>query len=456
MRRGVLISCVLVVIAFGVVGGTSLFASPTVEDVAPEEAETPELITPGDGSSGVWAYLNSRNEFEKRSPINVIVVGASGDEVIALMTDRTDVAWNETDHDDIAPGELVSEGVNETIGALNATANDSTDESHTSSTTDQSQPSSMADANESVFETATAWAGATGTTRYAFVDPTGDGSEARWITETYQLEDGDYYGTRYHIRLYESPNPDDEWVVMQAHTEHFDWFTLRHAVDGVEEAQSYVELDFMDQPFVDEVWRKWLDNRGPSDADGWATVVELAMIVPIAFAGRTIRERIAGHLTEADRRRFRTLQERVEPRHLIMSGTILALFLGVRVTGIALERHVDVLSMHAIAALLYPVIAIGIPVATYIVASGLERRMDSAIAAALALSLAFVIDYSMIGVDVLPVTVVLHRAGVIVALGLIAGGAARRAVRDSRWNDMLVAGVALWTLLLLSTLFGWI
>ena len=45
---------------------------------------------------------------------------------------------------------------------------------------------------------------------------------------------------------------------------------------------------------------------------------------------------------------------------------------------------------------------------------------------------------------------------VVVALGLIAGGAANRAVRQSRWNDMLIGGSLLWGLVLLGTLFGYL
>jgi hypothetical protein len=112
--------------------------------------------------------------------------------------------------------------------------------------------------------------------------------------------------------------------------------------------------------------------------------------------------------------------------------------------------------VYTIAALLYPVVAVGIPVATYAIASGLERRMDSAVAAATGLAVGILVDYSYLGVDVLPVDVVVQRAALIVTLGLIAGGAARRATRESRWNDMLLVGVGVWVFLLLVTLLGYV
>ena len=453
MRRSIVVAVALLAIAFLFVGGPSLFASPSTSDVAPVEEDTPNVVTFEDAESGFWAYLNSRQSFEKRSPVNVIVRGDT-EEVVLLLTEEG--AWEEMDeeHEDADP---------ETYSFL---------------------------AEEDHHATGTEWGEAAGTTRYAWVDP-GDGEGGFWTTETIQLEDGDYYGHRMHIRLYEAPNEEDQWVAMQAHTEHFDWFTLRHRVDGVEAAQLAIESDFMDLPQVDnqsDVRRINLENSGPSDSDGWATVVDLlGMIVApgilgLALGVRTSRNRdgangrlsdavevhfaesveahlsetIDEHLTEVDRRRLQAAYDRVEIEHLILAATILALFLGVRVAGIALERHAPSLTMHTIAAMLYPVIALGLPIATYAIAARLERRLDAAVTASFALAVAIWIDYAIVGVDSLPVDVVLQRMLVVVALGLIAGGAARRATRESRWNDLLIAGVALWVLVLAGTLFGYL
>jgi hypothetical protein len=112
--------------------------------------------------------------------------------------------------------------------------------------------------------------------------------------------------------------------------------------------------------------------------------------------------------------------------------------------------------MHAIAALWYPFIAVGVPVATYAFAHRLTRRMDAAVTAAGALSIAFLLDYAYLGVEVLPIDIVLQRTGVVLALGLIAAGASQRATRDRRLNRLLVAGVVLWIGLLVATLFEFI
>ncbi|MEM4781443.1 MAG: hypothetical protein QXG03_07795, partial [Halalkalicoccus sp.] len=382
MRRSVVITLVLFAIALSVVGAPSAFTSPSASDVAPEEDDRPETVQFEDAQSGFWPYLNARESFEKRSPINVVVRGET-EEVVRLLTEEGDGEWVETDDER-------EDAESETYAVL---------------------------AEEQHHATGLEWGEAAGTTRYAWIDP-GNGDGGHWTTETLQLDNGDYYGHRMHIRLYESPNSDDRWVAMQAHTEHFDWFTLRHRVDGVEAAQLAVEREFMELPSVDErsdVTRINLDNAGPSDSDGWATLVDLtgATLVPGFVglaAGRRLSSRtpdaIDDRLTDVDRDRLDALADRIEPGHLLLGATILALFLGVRFAGIALERYVEPLSMHAIAALLYPVIALGIPAATDLLASGLERRLDAAVVASLSLAVAIWLDYGYVGVDSLPIDVV--------------------------------------------------
>ncbi|MFP8955532.1 hypothetical protein ACLI4Y_02300 [Natrialbaceae archaeon A-CW3] len=434
MRRSLVIGLALLTIAFVFMGGPSLLFSPSTADVAPEETDEPELelVEFEDSDSSIWAFMSAREAHDKRSPINVFVRGDT-DAVVRSLVEEGDGDWEELDEDEM-------DAEPETFAFIE-------DEGH--------------------HATGTEWGDAAGTTRYAWVDP-GDG-DPYWMTETLQLDDGDYYGERMHIRLYESPNEDDQWVAMQGHTEHFDWFTLRHRVDGVEEAQLRIEREFMELPGVDpqqDVVRINVENSGPSDADGWATKVDLLGMSASPFllgiglaAGKTVARRtpesVDKHLTDVDRRRLEAAKDRLEADHLLLAMTIISLFLGVRIAGVALERWTAFLSMHMIAALLYPVIALGIPVATYLVASRLERRLDAAVAASLSLAAAIWIDYGLMNVDSLPVDVVLQRMLVIVALGLIAGGAARRATRERRFNDMLVAGVAMWAIVLVGTLFGY-
>ncbi|MXV60934.1 hypothetical protein GS429_02380 [Natronorubrum sp. JWXQ-INN-674] len=453
MRRSLVVAAALLALSALFVGGPSLLFSPATEDVAPDETEvTPRMTALEDSESEFWRFLSPAERFQQRSPLNVIVRGDT-DDILRAMTEEADGEWEEME-------------------AVEAEYED----------------------NETVFQeqdfleehdrhaTGIEWGDAHGTTRYAYVDP-GTGEDAYWTTESAQLEDGDYYGQRYHIRLYESPHPDDQWVVMQGHTEHFDWFTLRHRVDGVEAAQTKIESDFMEHPRVDveqDVRRVYLGNEGPSDANGWATVVDLTgMVVLPAGVGLAARKRsrsagsavseqrdservsehapeaIDDHLTDVDRRRIAAAYDRIEAGHIILFFTILALFLGVRMGGLLFERRVGFMTPHMIAAALYPVIAVGIPVATYAIAGTLTRRLDAAIVAAGSLAVAIWLDYGLLGVDSLPVDVVFQRMLVVVALGLIAGGAAKRATRDSRFNDMLIAGITMWVVVLGGTLLGY-
>ena len=454
MRRSIVVAAVLITIALLFIGGPSLLFSPSTADVAPEEgdASDPEIVTPDGSESGFWPYLNAREAHEKRSPLNVVVRGDT-ETIVQQLKEHGDEDWEETDHDHFDAAELVDSVANGTHDDNETVGGDLAAED--------------GDSEQLISPTEVPWSKADGATRLAYLDP-GDGSDSYWTTETLQLEDGEYYGYRYHIRLYEGPNPDDQWVVMQTHSEHFDWFTLRHRVDGVEKAQYRLEKDLLSIPAVDEredVSRINLGNSGPSDADGWATKVNLmsaTALLTVGFATRrdglfeSAKSKLETQLTETDRTRIEAATDRVEAGHLVLLGTIITIILGVRVMGVALDRHVGFLSVHMIAALLYPFIALGIPVSTYLIARGLTSRLDAAIAASGSLAVAIWLDYGFVNLQSLPIDVVLQRILVVIALGLIAGGAAKRATRVSPVNDMLLAGVAMWILVLVGTLFGYL
>jgi hypothetical protein len=115
--------------------------------------------------------------------------------------------------------------------------------------------------------------------------------------------------------------------------------------------------------------------------------------------------------------------------------------------------------MHNIAGLLYPFIAVGIPLVTYLIARRMTRRMDAGVVAAGALSTAVMLDLLALSVAVMPIGIVLQRAGIVLALGLIAIGSTDRATRQANEalpNDWLVVGGTLWVALLGATLMGWI
>lgn len=513
MRRSVVVGTVMLLLACVLVGGPSLLFSPPTNEITHDNESNPEaeIVRPTGGESGFWPYLNSQQTFDKRSPINVVVT-ADTEEVIPLLIESDNSSWEETDEEqeEAAPGDAINGG-NDSNGnvsneaqqsnstriqwkhiingenssnANNTNANNSngneSDELRINSTeihlkqttTEENDSDAENDSTDNgsddeirVGSTNVQWRQTTGANRYAYVDP-GDG-DGKWVEETAQIHDGTYYGHRYHIRMYESPNPNESWVAMQTHSEHFDWFTLRHRVAGSQKAQTHLETDLRNLPQVDEredVRRVYLGNGNSSDGDGWATFVDLVGVVLAGLviglsmptgALRRVDERVDDHLTEADRRRINAIRERVTIRHLLLAGTIVALVVGVRIGGITLEST-DRLSMHAIATVLYPFIAVGLPLGTYLIASGLDRRLDTAVVAGGSLSVAIWLDYGLLGVNSLPIDVIAQRMLVVVALGLIAGGATRNATRNSRWNDTLLVGVVLWVLMLASTLLGYV
>jgi hypothetical protein len=458
MRRTAAILVVLVCLSLLFIAGTALLTSPTSGgltgggDDAPSEKRQAEMVHPTGGESSFWPYLSPRKGFSKRSPINVVVIGDS-DQVRRALVESGDADWQVTDNEtaeaDASTYALVG---GDAANATNASADDAA--ANGSETGGQG------------FDAATAvgWGSTSGATRYAYVDP-GPNESGRWVAETDQLHDGTYYGSRYHIRLYESPADDERWVAMQTHSEHFDWFTLRHRVSGSQDAQAHLEGDLMALPSVNErtdVRRVYLDNSNRSDADGWATFVDLVGALLVGVAGavagshdrlRSVRERVAATLTDTDRERLRTLADRADKRHLATVVVVVGIVLGVRMAGIALEET-GVLSMHAIAALLYPVLALGLPLATYLIATGIERRLDAALVASASFAVAVWLDYGFLGVTTLPVEVLVQRAYMFVALGLVAAGAAKRATRERRLNALVVIGGLLWAVVLVGTLLG--
>jgi hypothetical protein len=423
MRRTAVIAVTVLALALVFGGIFVVFTTPTIQTAPEPGTDERQLFSFEGDDSGVWPYLSPSESFRQRSPINVLV-RADADTVVTALQSSGNFTWNETDRVE-----------------------------------EHADPEDSIPRQLNLSNTAIDWGETTGTARYAYIyDGSGDPwTDGEWIGETDQLHNGDYYGHRTHIRLYESPVHEEEpWVAMQVHTEHFDWFTLRHAVDGVEEGQRQVEQEFMSLDNVDLVWRTYLANDGPSDADGWATVVELTITLPGLLVGMlSMRDIWKRRLTSVDRARARAIRNRLSIQQTFLVTSIVAIVLGVRAGGILLEWHTG-LSMHAIAGLLYPFIAVGIPIVTYVFSQQLTRRMDAAVTASAALGIGFLLDYGYLGVEVLPIEVVIQRTGVIMALGLIAAGAAKRATRERRLNKLLVSGVLLWIGLLAATLLEYI
>ncbi|GAB3413891.1 hypothetical protein GCM10027435_08370 [Haloparvum alkalitolerans] len=434
-RPSTAVALLFVVLAVGAVGPAMLpgAAGGGADDPSDAATEPPFHVVHGEAGTGdrtaVWPYTSRARAFETRTlPLNLIVKG-DVDATRRHLERSSRGDWNET------RGDFEDEGVGEGYVRPNGTA--------------------------------TAWGQATGSTRLTYVVGPGERlDEGQWLLESYQLHDGDYLGARHHIRAYTAPDPDEEWTAMQAHREHWDWFRLRHTVGSVEESQSSVEREFMGRWFVSDVYRTYLANEGGSDADGWATVVELGREPPASgsapaaigadAADRADGSPIGGATATAvlivglalGGRRL-DLVERADAavgrdvrRALTLAAAIVATFLFVRFGSVGLERTTP-LPPKLIAAAFYPVVFAGIPAVTYLLSRQLDRPLAFS-AASVGFLTAVLLDYTYLGVTVLPLDALIHRAGLSVALGFLAVGASWPERVDPDPSRHLRLGVLLW------------
>jgi hypothetical protein len=430
-RRAILVAGVALLLAL------SLF-SPDV--VVPnvggssEPERTPSEVKLVDvrenSSADLWPYTSRRHDYGSLTlPINVVVKANASRVWYALMY-QTDARWNET------TGEWAGIGPEDETAARNGSD--------------------------------VAWMNARGSTRYTYVyvppgaeslrsgDP--GGTTVGWMDATYQLHDGAYFGTRHHVRVYAGGSGSNSWSAIQAHTEHWDWFRLRHTVGSLARAQKYVEGQFRGEYFTEDISRKWYANGGIIDADGWVTVVDLeestfysssiaALLLAFGLAGRWRDAR--RHLGEWLGRlgsdpRWRLSAGRVaDLRRMLLFLAPVAITLFVRTGSIRVERAMPGLSPKLIAAGFYPVLAVGLPVSAYLLARKLSPQESFALAL-LGLGVGQIVDYTYLGVTLLPINVIVHRVLLVSALGFVAAGGSQRVADDTGWNDALAAGVAGW------------
>lgn len=391
--RRLLFAVTLLVIAVVGVSGAQVIGPVAHPEPSPQYLQVSER-------TNLWAYTSHSPRFEARTlAINLVVYG----EPAALdryLRERAFVDWNETDEEigDVDPVEGQQNG------------------------------------------TLTAWGAASGGTRYTYVSRPGDRG-GRWMTESYQLHRGDYFGARHHIRAYESPYADEQWVALQAHHEHWDWFRLRHTVDGVRNSQRFVEQEFMDRRFVADLSREYAgSDQGPSGY-GWVTVIEFegADVAAIALIfGVPVLRRIARSADEATE----YLSDRTF-RMAMLAGGVVGLYLTVRFGAIGLERVLPIDRVWIIAAVGSPVLLLGLPV----VASLFARRLDTQAAftgATVGFVTAILLDYTYLQVTVLPLDTLVHRLTLAIALGAIAAGSAWPERIDDEPRGYLRLGLLLW------------
>jgi len=284
------------------------------------------------------------------------------------------------------------------------------------------------------------WERTVGDTRYVLLF---DETDRQWLTQSFELGDGEYLGHRYHVRVYTPPDDDGEWTVLQAHDEYWDLFDARHVVTSVEAGQSYVEAEFLGHEF--DVTRAHVGGQDRVDFDGWITVVSplsdagaaaLAFAATFALVGAvgTHRERLTTLLAEASFGQ--------ESRALALAGGLVALYMGVRLAAVWLERTLDV-APNTIATLLHPFLLLGLPLTAFLLARNLDRSWAFA-AAVIGFIVALLVDYTYLGVTAVPVDILVHRGAMVVALGLLAAGGSRTERLHPERRDHVRAGVLLW------------
>jgi hypothetical protein len=238
---------------------------------------------------------------------------------------------------------------------------------------------------------------------------------------------------------------------MQAHREYWDWFRLRHTVTSIADTQQYVDSQFLDDARVEAVYKLHLENGNSKDGSGWATVIEFASLaLLVAGAGRL--GRVAG-VVESARERLTPARLRLIGRLGILVVGIAGLYLAVRVGGVTLERQFPGVSPKLIAGALYPVLALGLPIVGYWRGRHLPAE-DAFVGATVGFVAGFVLEYGYLGLEVVPVDLLLHRFALILALGVLAAAGGLAAAEAEGARGLLALGVAGWVIALGLPLLG--
>lgn len=368
VRLGRLLVAGLLVVA-ALAGSVAAGASTGDRATAPP---TEQLVSPDGADSYVWPYTSRRRSVDDRTlALNVVVLGEP-ERVRRAFVGRSDANWTRSG---------------------NATVDVSP------------------------------WRPAHGSVRYSYVSPDAEG-EGGWVPAAYQLAVGTYFGERTHIRTY--PSASGNWTALQAHTEYWDWFRLRHTVTGVAPGARFVEDDIADEPFVEATERREHGHRGGGSDGSWIAVELSAAILALAVP-------LAG--------------SRLSNRDLAIPAAVLVVVLGVRAWGLAAEAVAPGVNPKLYVALGYPVLAAGPPLLVVTLARERSAIRTSLLALA-GFAVAAVLDLALVGVDPIPTHILAHRLALAATLGIVAFGSAE--------GDRLVVaggGVA-WVAALAAPLFG--
>jgi len=411
--------CLLLVSSTGLTVGSQAAPQRGPESVDPQRGpgDVKIVTVHPDSRDRLWPFTSRERRFETLTlPMNAVVRGNDTRVRWFLRTGRH-VNWNESEEEWQGVG---GEELGGTTGDL-------------------------------------AWYEAHGATRYTYIESTRD-PHGGWVDESYQLHDGDYFGTRYHLRAYTGGRGNASWTAVQAHREHWDWFRLRHTVGSTADAQRYVEQSFYGSPAVARIGRQRFANGGNADSDGWATVAVMQEPEP-PEPGETATgmgtepgtetegsvRRASGFPPSATvwglaavliagaglsvgvgdvRRRLHELEVEVPERLAALFVVSLLTMPTLRWASITAERTVPSLPPKLIAGLGYLVLAVWLPVVVLLLARG-TRADRAAPLVAVGFGAGILFDYALVGITLVPVSVMLHRLAVVLAVGLFAAAGTR-------------------------------
>lgn len=384
----------LAVLALAVVATLSVPAAGHAQGRSPQADGAQIIIEVGDSGDQLWPYTSRSERFEDRTLVINTIVTEGPETVRALLSANVDDGWVRT------------KPIRKPLGGRIPLA----------------ESNSMS-----------GWEHAHGSIRYTYVE-TGSG-EGQWIEQQYQLHVGTYLGSRHHIRAF-APSAASSWTALQAHSEYWDWFRLRHTVTDVRGTADMLESEFRDSG-VEAVERRHTRNARGLDR---GIVVVVSTLVPVLI-GITAREDWVGIDAVLS-------QSTTRDQALAVFGLAAGIPLGVRVVGIGLEDAIPFLTPKLFILVLYPCLAIGLPVAVVWHAADLPGWV-AATAAGGGLALGFALEFAMLGL-IPPDPILQHRLMLSAALGaLAAGGADRRSI-------FTLAGAPVWLWGLIAPLFGFL
>lgn len=454
-RRLIVLGLVGLSFTYVVVGGLSLPTSnPPADGNALEESR---LIQPEGTDSALWPYTSRTKSIRQRTlAINLLVHGED-ERVRRAITEQTKLHWTLSD----PQNRTAINGSGNVMGVAGTATNTTTPAAtETTTVTPDTQP-------VEIDESTISWNDAHGSTRYTYIDARPAGGKAKWVDEHFQIHAGTYFGSRYHIRAYTLPSTN--WTAIQIHREYWDWFRLRHTVTDIRDSRGVLEADFLDQPYVDQVSREYY-NVTKGWNDGWLSEIDLAPVAGVVFLFGLLTSRTVRSL-QSEVRRFLIWTGR-NVRGFVLMGAVAGLYLSVRSVGIVLESTFPTVDPRVFMTLLYPVVAVGVPLVAFVLAQPfgatsrfvrlqrLSRWLGPSIEpvaalwfAVVGLAAAFVLDFGGLGIGAVPVQLVIYRVGLAFALGLIAAGASHI---DERGAGLLVVGIAGWLIGLLMPLVGYV